>query len=291
MKRRVLNHVKLDAIAAVDRPCQEHAIAQIIKRESDDMNITKKEHDDAIAALETKHKAAIDALQATHKSELEAVTKSVDSIKTDLAVAKLSDDERACYGEMDDEKKKKFLAASPAERAAQVTVAKAADESITIGNVTIRKSKVGAEVFASIKASEDARRESDARIAKAEENALVAKLEKRASEDFGKVVGTASLKAKVLRHMEKADPETKAAFEAIMKSTQDMIEKGFERVGSRGGNDPSIRKGQNDFNAEVTKIMKRDECSRSDALIKAAQEQPDLYKAYQEAGLQAQAAA
>lgn len=250
--------------------------------------ITQKAHDDALAALKAEHTTAIETLKSDHTKALE---KAVADLKADLEKAKMSDDEKEHCADMDEEKKKKFLAKSAADRKAEIALAKGADESITVGSTVIRKSKVGAEVFAAMKAQDDARKASEERVAKAEEAAQMAKLEKRADDEFKNLPGTTLEKAQALKAVAAAPEAVRTHLEKMLAAGEAAIAKSFTRMGASGGPDPSIKKGQDDFNAAVSKIQKRDECTKSEALGKAAIEHPDLYEAYQEAGRSIQAAA
>jgi len=290
VKRRILHTIKLDAIAAVDRPCQEGARAAIIKRESDDVTtISKKDHDDAIAKMIADHDAAVKKLQGEHTSALDVVNKSVADLKAELEKARMTDEEREHMEALDEEKKKKFLAKSAADRKAEVQLAKGADEQITINGTVIRKAKVGAESFAAFKSMHEQSEANKLAVTKAKDEAETARLEKRADDEFGKLPGTATEKAQVLKAVASAPEAVRLHLEKMLKAGQDAIAKGFERMGHGGGRDadPSIKKAADDFNGAVAKIQKRDDCSKSVALQKAAIEHPDLLKAYNEANRQA----
>lgn len=272
MKRRVLHTIKLNAIAAVDRPCQEGARVAIIKRESDDME--KKEHDDAIAAL-----------KAEHKTEVDAINKKLADLADELAKAKLTPDEQACMDGMKPDAKKKFMELSADERAKQVTTFKSADETLTIGGTTIRKSVVGADSFAVMKAQQEQIVANKAAIDKANETAELATFEKRASTDYSHVGGAdASMKAKILKAMAGAPEEVRKAFEAMMKAHEETAKKAFEKLGSSGKSTDEIQKGKAPFETKVAEIQKRDKTNRLDALDKATKEFPAEFEAYQEAG-------
>lgn len=279
-KKRILRDFRLDKIAAVDNPCQEGARVAIIKRKDDDMNEIeklKKEHDEAIAKI-----------NGDWQTKLDALTKQVEKMQADLEVekakAKMTDEDKEFMeDEKDEEKKKKFLAMTPELRKAEIAKRKSGDETIVVGGATIRKSVVGEAAFGVLKAQQVLIEESKTALAKAEDERETAKIEKRVDEEFKHVVGKTADKAKVLKHMAKASKDVQDAFEAIMKSAESMIAKGFERFG-HGDGSVDVRKGQAPFNEAVSKIMARDKISKSRAMEKAAIEHPDLYEAYQDAG-------
>lgn len=285
-KKRILNDLRLDKIAAVDRPCQEGARAVIIKR-SDEMSdkdtITKKEHEDALAAL-----------KATHKSEIDTLKVEVEKMKADLAEAlakgKMSDDEKACMDGMDDNKKKKFLSMSADERRAEIVKFRSGDETITVAGSVVRKSIVGEATFNVLKAQEERLIANEKAIAKANDEAETARIEKRVAEEFSHVAGTPAQKVLILKAfaLPGIAKDARDALDAILKSAEQMAIKAFDKIGHLNGQ-VEIKKGQQPFLEKVSAIQKRDSCSRLQALSKAQSEHPDEFQAYQEAGQQAAA--
>lgn len=279
-KRRILNDFVIDKIAAVDNPCQEHARVAIIKRKDDEMDkdtITKKEHDEMIAKL-----------NGDWEKKLEALTKSVEKLTAEnaenVAKAKMSDDEKDCYDRMKDEEKKKFLALPDAERKKAAAIAKGADEVITVNGVSIRKSATDPAVFEVLKAQEVRNKDNEEKIAKARDEAETATIEKRVQAEFSHVPGKPADIAKVLKAAAKMPDDVRATFETVLKSAEQMAAKGFEKIGLSLG---EIRKGQQPFNEKVDEIQKARKISKADAMVAAAQEYPDLYQAYQDAGTEA----
>jgi len=285
-----LKNLRLTELSLVDAPANPGARFTVFKR-NDQMSdsITKKAHEDALAALKAEHTAALEKQAAEHTKALDAVTKSLNEVKADLEKAKMSDDEKEHFEGLDEDKRKKFLAKSAADRKAEVQLAKGADEQITINGTVIRKAKVGAESFAAFKSMHEQSEANKLAVTKAKDEAETARLEKRADDEFGKLPGTATEKAQVLKAVASAPEAVRLHLEKMLKAGQDAIAKGFERMGHGGGRDadPSIKKAADDFNGAVAKIQKRDDCSKSVALQKAAIEHPDLLKAYNEANRQA----
>lgn len=285
-KTRVLQNLRLDKIAAVDRPCQEHAMVAIIKRDgvpgdvpADDGKETgmeKKEHDDAIAALKAEHKTALDAQKAETaalKTQLEVAT----------AKAGMSDDERQHMEDMDEDQKKKFLGMSRADRKKLVGKRAEGDETLDVGGATIRKSKVGDDVFAAMK-FQQGQIEANAKDAKkAREEADVSKAEKRASEEFPSLPGTTVIKGQIIRAMAGQPAEVVAGFDAVMKAAEASVKGAFTAIG-HGSNGKELAKGGQPFLDKVAEIQKRDSVTRLVAMQKAQVEAPDAFEAFQEVG-------
>lgn len=277
-KRRILNDFVIDKIAAVDNPCQEHARVAIIKRKEDVMDqIAKKDHDDLIAKLNGDW-------QKKHDDLVKSVEKLTAENAESVAKAKMSDDEKECYDRMKDEDKKKFLVKSADERKAEVAKLKAGEETIVVSGVTIKKSATDPAVFEIMKAQQEQLDESKLAIEKSRDEAETARIEKRVSTEFLHVPGKPADLAKVFKAAAKMPIEVQTIFETVMKAAEQMAARGFEKIGLSIG---EIRKGQEPFNAKVQEIMTVRKISKADAMVAAAQEHPDLYQAFQDAGTEA----
>lgn len=274
-----LKQLKLNELSLVDSPANKSSTVTIFKRKEDEdmSDITKKAHDDAIAALVAKHKEDTDALAAK-------VTKLEAAAAEAIEKSKMSDDEKEHCEGMKDEEKKKFLAKSAAERKADIVKAKGADESVTVSGVTIKKSAVGAATFDILKAQSEQIEKNRVDLEKANEAREVAVIEKRVDAEFKNVVGKTDVKAKLFRHVAKADQDVRDAFEAIMKSTEALVLKAFDSVGHGNGKPESVKKGERVFLAKVSEVQARDKITKHQAMSKAREEFPDEFKAYQEAG-------
>ena len=113
------------------------------------------------------------------------------------------------------------------------------------------------------------------RIAKAEEAAEMARLEKRATEEFKHIPGTATDIAKMLKAIGGMDEAVAKSFEAIMKVADEKNAEAFKVHG--------ISKGAVEGSAE-DKLEKRAEeirksaptLTKEQALVKAYEENPEL---------------
>lgn len=192
-----------------------------------------------------------------------------------MELTKAESDHVATLGETD---KAAFLAKSATER--QAILAKA-DEVITVDGASVRKSAVGPEVFDVLKAQQAAIAKAHDEIAKANERAEIAVLEKSAEAEYGKLPGTALEKAHLLRAAASLPEPVRKTFDGILKAAQATAEFAFQTHGTTGGMAKSADTGG--FEAKVTEIQARDKCSKSVALGKARAEDPAAFEAYQAA--------
>ena len=279
-KKRILHEWRLDKIAAVDNPCQEGARVAIMKRKENE-EMDQKEHDAAIAKLNGEWQTKLDALT----KQVEDVAKLKADFEVEKAKAKMSDDEKEFMEDMkDDEKKKKFLQLTPAERKAEVAKAKSGDETLVVNGKTIRKSVVGADSFDAMKSQEERIKKNEEDIAKANERAEDATIAKRVETEFAHVAGKPEDTAKLLKALAKLPEAERKAGEALLKSNEEMAKGAFLKMGHKR---EDVLKGQQPFTAKVSEVMARDKISKSAALVKVAEEFPDLYEAYQSAGTDA----
>jgi hypothetical protein len=165
----------------------------------------------------------------------------------------------------------------------KVAKAAEADEAFDFNGQSIKKSAVGDVQFGIMKGMAEQVAKSAADIAKAQDETLTARLEKRADEEYAHVPGTTSERASMLKAIEKMDEATKKSFEAVLKSHEKLSATAFGKLGTSGGDSEDLRKARGNFEGKVTEIKKRDNCSKTEAMAKARSEHPELFKAYQEA--------
>lgn len=144
------------------------------------------------------------------------------------------------------------------------------EEVLKVGDTEVRKSVVGEAQFAIFKAQQG-------EIAKAREEAEIAKLEKRADDDFAHVPGTASEKAQVLKAVSAMPEAVRKSFETIMTAAENMSKSAFNRIGMTSEQKMDVAKAAGDWNSKVAEIAKRDSIPTHQAMSKARQESPDLY--------------
>jgi len=154
-----------------------------------------------------------------------------------------------------------------AEKAAQKALADATDEVIKVGDEDVRKSEVGAATFKSLKLMADDRD--------------MARLEKRASDEFSHLPGTATEKALVLKGIEGMTDAAKAAATAMLTAAEKMAAAGFGRFGVNNSDvEPTRKAAEGTFMSKVAEIQKRDNCKQADAMRKARMEFPQEFAAY-----------
>ena len=186
--------------------------------------------------------------------------------------AALSDDEKTFVAKMTPEEKKKFMDASAEEKKKQMDGVKKSDETLTVGGETISKSAVGDAQFAVFKRLAAA----EERIAKAEEAAEMARLEKRAADEFKHLPGTPAAIAKMLKAVGSMSADVAKSLEAVMKAADANAEGAFKKNGALGGKVDDTADAQ--IEKFATDIMARDKIGKTAAIAKAWEEHPELYE-------------
>jgi hypothetical protein len=159
------------------------------------------------------------------------------------------------------------LKAAAEKKKKEAEVAKS-DEVLVVGEQKISKAAVGDEQFAVFKAMNE-------RVAKAEEAAEFARLEKRASDEFAHLPGTDAEKARVLKAVSALSEDSAKYVESILKSVEEVNKKAFVTKGVAGALEveASVAK-----EAKISEIMKRDNLPKGAAMEKAVVESPELFK-------------
>ena len=264
----------------------------------DDIAALEKQVTELTEKLDTAVKA-----QGTDTEAKAALQKQLDDLRKELETAKSEnetlkakaemDDEDKEYleDEKDDEKKKAFAKMSKDERKAVLAKRKTGDESVKIEGVEIFKSKVGPEQFEIFKKQAARIEKAEKDLAASNERAEMSELRKRADDEFPHVPGDSELRAKMLKAMKSMSEDVQKGFEAVFKAHEALAKTAFSKLGHNGGKNENetVAKAGRDFEAKVTEIAKRDNIGRSEAMTKARTEHPELFKAYNEAGEQAEA--
>jgi hypothetical protein len=247
------------------------ALSQSIRSIMADKNLKPADKETKVTDSVDEFLTAVREISPSAEKRLaELISKKDDTMKT---VAELIAENPALKAHIEGIEGERNTAktALETEKAAHVETAKAltaaSDEVIKVDGQDVRKSAVGDASFAVFKSLDN--------------RATMATLEKRAGDEFGALVGTATEKALVLKHAATMDEATRKAFDAILTSAQAMAAKGFDRLGGAGGLDPTsdVAKAQGDFKGKVTEIAKRDGVSEFKAMQKARTEFPDEFAA------------
>lgn len=158
----------------------------------------------------------------------------------------------------------------------------AADETVVFKGQTIKKSVVGPVQFGLAKSMVEEIEKTSKAVIKAQDDALLAKLEKRADDEFAHVPGTSAERAAMLKAVSEMPEPLRKSFEAVFKQSEALAKNAFEMKGTNAGDSDDVKKGVADFKAKVKEIAKRDSCGSAAAMSKARVEHPDLFKIYQE---------
>lgn len=221
---------------------------------------------------ETAKVAELESKLADLQKSLEAA----EVAKADAeAVSKMSDAEKSYMDGLSEDERKAFMGMKPDERKRRMAKAAEADETVEVEGESIAKSKVGAEVFAVMKA-QAARIEAVEKQAAADrEAAQMADLRKRADDEFNALPGSADDRANVLKALDAIECEdTRKAAYAILKAAQEHAKGGLV---TKGVSDGQVSKSKADFDAKVTEFAKS--MPRHEALSKAREKFPAEYEA------------
>lgn len=247
---------------------------------------TDAEVEAAVAKLASNGDAAAKLAKAEAKSAyLALLSKARPKDKEQMKADAADGDEPDADDEPDSPKAKKaieFMSKSIPERDAVIAKRESGDEVLSVAGVSLRKSEVGAGVFAVLKAQEERIAKGEEAITKANEVNATIGFTKAASDDYGHLAGSIPEKVSVLRHMSKADEPTRKAFDALMKAAEATSKLAFTRMGHGAG----FNKADGDPEAQLDAMAnERMEKSRGgsnpltfekayDAVIK---EHPELY--------------
>jgi len=149
-------------------------------------------------------------------------------------------------------------------------IAKRADEEVLkVGETEIRKSAVGAEMFAFAKAQNEA-------LAKARDEAELSTLAKRASIEFGALPGTDIAKAKILKAAAGMPEDVAKALTDALSAGNAAMKLGFEKAGmSRGA---PVGSAQDEIDTLAKARAAKDGISFAKAATIIMDENPELYK-------------
>lgn len=281
IKRYILDEIDLHEISGVDDPAQPTAKATIIKRNSKTEAeagpsgiINKSEEEKSLTPEEIEKKVA-DAVEA-NTTEL---TKSFDEKLAEAINAAydtmfaLDSDEHSVLKAKTKEEQDELMKLTPEERKKKLKAEKEADEVVKFEGKEIAKSVVGADTFAIYKKFEAM----EAEVAKAKEAETFAKLEKRASEEFGNLPGTDVEKASILKALTSLDAEVAKNLEAILKSANEANAEAFVEKGAKTAVDKDdVVAKKAAFDTKVEDIMKSRSVNKTRAYEIVAAENPEL---------------
>lgn len=186
---------------------------------------------------------------------------------------------RADKAESELKVEKAFHEATKTELSAKIEKAKK-DEVIKVGEQEIRKSVVGDEMYAILKAQND-------RAVALETQLDLASVEKRVSQEFGKLPGEAIAKAKFFRELSGLTKESKEVGETMLKAGQEAMVSLTKELGSRtpGG----FHSGEDKIEKIAREIQKADSKLTYEQAYVQALSTPDGLDAYRESKAERQA--
>ncbi|MCP4393432.1 MAG: hypothetical protein GY804_04075 [Alphaproteobacteria bacterium] len=195
------------------------------------------------------------------------------------ALAKMNDDMKSFYGDLDEAGKENFLKMDDTERVADIEKSRVSDEVFKMGDTEIKKSVVGADVFEIMKAQQaqinDGIKKTKEAIAKSE----MMEFTKTAETLYPNLPGKPEDKGAVLKTMSTMNAGEKATLETMLKSANDANEGLFKEVGSTG--DPEIKTSEEKLDALAKKYAEDNKVTFAKAYT-AVLDTPEGRKSYNE---------
>lgn len=218
--------------------------------------------------------------------QIDDLTKKLEAtelqLKTFKAVADLTAEESDFYKSLDTAGKEAFLAKSKEERAVDLHKS-VNDETVTIEGRTVRKSVIGEDTFAIMKAQSE-RIEKAEKLAKEErERRELGEFAKAADENYGNLPGTSFEKAKALAAISKCSADVQETIEKMFKAGAAGAVEAFKDLGTTGVVEKKADTSEHTFLAKVEAIAGEQKLNRVDAMAKARKQYPDEFQAYREA--------
>lgn len=242
-------------------PDLEQELIKFLKRAGTSGNLPDGENMSA-EELKKSHAEEVAKFEA-EKAELAKKLAEVE------AVAKMDDSEKLVYKAMSDKEKAEWLKLSEDEKKKKKEEMSKRDETIVVDGASVSKSVVGDAMFAVLKRQSDL----EAQVAKANESVEMARLEKRAVEEFGKMAGTPAEIANVLKSIKSLDETVVKFVEGLMTKENELAKKASETIGTK---QDAVAKSDTTTKA-VTEIMKRDNVSQRVAMETVVKERPELF--------------
>lgn len=168
-----------------------------------------------------------------------------------------------------------------AEKAKKAAPAPDEGEAVVIDGQRIAKSEVGEAQFAIIKSMNERLSKASERIEKAEAEAEMEKLKKRADDSYSHVPGSTDERASMLKAMVGMPDPLRKSFEKVFEQSEKLAKTAFETKGFGKADIEGLQSSRQQFESKVSEIKKRENCSRTEALEKARKEDPDGFKAFQ----------
>ena len=267
-KKLILKDFELVEISGVDKPAQPTAKMTIMKKADKDLSTIEKGGTDMSDEL----KVQIEELQ----KQLDALKASNDSLQK---MASLSDEEKAFIKAMSkEEEKEEFLEMDEEKRKEKVAKAKSEDASIVVAGQTITKSVVGDQIFAVFKAQQEEIDRQRAEVQKAKDDAEMAELVKRASEEYSTVPGTPEEIAGVLKAVSTLDEVVQKNLEAIFNVAKGGASESFETKGAVTKSEPKASDALSKLDELAKAYAKDNSVGYAKAYSEVISKHADLYQ-------------
>ena len=242
-----------------------------------DDTMTDAEKSAAAAALKKQIEDAVAAATGQFTTQIATLTKALE---TSTALSTLSDDHRSYHNSLKADKQEAFLKLDAKARQAEIDLAKAGDEILTIDGVTIRKGDVGAaqfSVFKSLSASNVALK---ALVDKSTDAVATEQFKSVAKDKFGLLPGTDDEKAGVLKSIQGLPQADRDRLEKMLVAGQTAMKTLSTSIGHSHSVDPLSAE------AEIEKLATAKVNLTSGLTIEKArdlvmQEKPDLYAKFE----------
>jgi len=290
-----LRDLRLGEVSAVDRPANAEidpltgkkiprATVALLKCDTSD-NPAPAAGNHSKGDLQSMDLIELEKRQNTLEATQKAQDATITALKVENTVLKMSAREKAGYAKMTDKQKDEYMAADKDKKASMMKEAckgMDADGKDVDGDAA---NKVDNAVVETLLKRQEA---AEVRLAKAEQENAVLKAErelerfsKRAEEELPNTAGSPEEKGTMLRDLAKAlggeNSDTfKKAFNGL-KTADGILGQKMKEIGKYGGG--TVRKGA-ELEAKVQEIVKRDKISEGQAWIKASEEAPELFSAY-----------
>lgn len=277
----LLEKLNLEELSLVDEPANADAKVTIFKRNSDEkeeaesLGVTETDNQLEKSNMSEENKVSVEELQKS----LADVTKQNEELAAKLAEAeslsKMSDAEKAYMEKMSDKEKEDWKTMSPEERKRRMGEMKKNDETVEIDGQSISKSAVGEAQFAIFKAQAKKIEALEKSAREAVEKAELVGFAKTAREEYGNLPGSDEEKAYLLKAAASLDENVQNTLNSILKAANKANAGAFETIGKKSSetsNEEEV------LEKKAEEIAKRDNISKEQAIRKALEENPELYK-------------
>ena len=257
------------------------------KARKQDDEIDDDERDDEDENVDTtKELSKLKKMVETQGKLLKEITDERDDARAELSLQKqlsaLDEGTQKYYHSLTDDKAKaEFLDLD--RTAQQVMMRKSAekDETIEVEGHTIRKSAVGAGVFAMFKAQAKKTADLEKQVAEETDKRVEVELTKRAEEELAHLPGKLEDKVKLLKSLAKLPEEEHETMKTMFKAANKTASLAFDRIGTNRGINAQKNAATAGFEKRINEVKTRDKCNRQDAMRKARVEFPDEFEAWQ----------